>query len=182
MQTTEIIAQAIGIVAMAFNIMSYQQKTQKKVIICQLFGCTLFAINFLMLGAIVGALLNTVGAVRAIVFMNKEKLHSDKLIWTIGFIFVYIVSYILTFTVFGKELTLFNCVTELLPVIGMTATTVCLRYKEAKTIRLFGLISSPSWLVYNIVNFAIGAIICEVLCLGSIVIGILRFDIPKKDK
>lgn len=182
MEPIEIIAQAIGIVAMAFNILSYQQKTQKKVIICQLFGCTLFAINFLMLGAIVGAMLNMVGAVRAVVFMNKEKLHSDNIVWLIGFICVYIVSYILTFTVFGKEVSLFNCIIELLPVIGMTATTVSLRYKDAKTIRRFGLISSPSWLIYNIVNFAIGAIICEVLCLGSIIIGIIRLDMTKKNQ
>ncbi len=181
MKPLEIIAQAIGIVAMAFNILSYQQKTQKKVIVCQLFGCTLFAINFLMLGATVGAILNMVGAVRAVVFMNKKKLHSDNIAWLIGFICIYILSYILTFTLFDKEVSLLNCIIEFLPVIGMTATTVSFRYTDAKTIRRFGLISSPSWLVYNIANFALGAIICEVLSLGSIIIGILRLDMAKKD-
>lgn len=34
----------------------------------------------------------------------------------------------------------------------MTATTVSFRLSDAKAIRWFGLISSPSWLIYNITS------------------------------
>ena len=180
METTEIIAQAIGIFAMAFNLLSYQQKTRKGAIIFQLFGTTLFTINFLMLGAMVGGLLNLVGAIRAIIFINKEKLRADHIAWQIGFIAVYFASYILTFTVFGKEATAFNLIIEFLPLIGMIATTISYRFSDAKSIRKFGLISSPAWLVYNIANMSVGAILCEVLSLGSIIIGIVRLDKKKK--
>ena len=180
METTEIIAQAIGIFAMAFNLLSYQQKTRKGAIIFQLFGTTLFTINFLMLGAMVGGLLNLVGAIRAIIFINKEKLRADHIAWQIGFIAVYFASYILTFTAFGKEATVFNLIIEFLPIIGMIATTISYRFSDAKSIRKFGLISSPAWLVYNIANMAVGAILCEVLSLGSIIIGIIRLDRKKK--
>jgi hypothetical protein len=87
---------------------------------------------------------------------------------------------VLTFTAFGKPLTIMNCITEFFPIIGMIATTISFRYSDAKTIRRFSLVSSPSWLVYNIVNFAVGAIICEVFCLVSIVVGILRLDRQKQ--
>ena len=180
METTEIIAQAIGIFAMAFNLLSYQQKTRKGAIIFQLFGTTLFTINFLMLGAMVGGLLNLVGAIRAIIFINKEKLRADHIAWQIGFIAVYFASYILTFTAFGKEATAFNLIIEFLPLIGMIATTISYRFSDAKSIRKFGLISSPAWLVYNIANMSVGAILCEVLSLGSIIIGIVRLDRKKK--
>ena len=89
---------------------------------------------------------------------------------------VYFASYILTFTVFGKEPTVFNFIIEFLPLIGMIATTISYRFTDAKAIRRFGLISSPAWLVYNIANLAVGAILCEVLSLGSIIIGIIRLD------
>ena len=69
---TEIIAQIIGIIAMAFNILSYQQKKQRYIIAWQLLGTTLFTVNFFLLGAYTGALLNAVGIVRAIVFLYKE--------------------------------------------------------------------------------------------------------------
>ena len=178
----EIAAQLVGIVAMAFNILSYQQKTQKGVIGFQLFGSMLFAVNYFLLGATVGGILNLVGTVRAVVFLNREKTHAEHPAWLVGFTAVYLLSYLLTFTVFQKVPTVFNLIVEFLPVIGMTATTVSFRLKDAATIRRFGLISSPSWLVYNIVNFSIGAICCEVLSLGSILIGMLRLDRGKGNR
>ena len=179
MNTFALIAQIVGIFAMTFNILSYQQKTQKGAIAFQLGGSTLFAINYLMLGAVVGGILNAVGIIRALVFLNREKLKATHPAWLAGFITVYLLSYGLTFTVFGKEPTLFNLIIEFLPVIGMTATTISFRLSDAKSIRRFGLISSPSWLVYNIVSFSVGAIICEVLSLGSIFIGMFRHDRKK---
>ena len=176
---TELIAQIVGLFAMAFNIFSYQQKTHRRAIAFQLGGSTLFAINYLMLGAVVGGILNAVGIIRALVFLNREKTKATHPAWLAGFITVFLASYVLTFTVFGKEVTPFNLIVEFLPVIGMTATTISFRLTDAKAIRRYGLISSPCWLVYNIANFSIGAILCEILSLGSIVLGILRLDKQK---
>lgn len=180
MVTIEITAQIIGLVAMFFNLFSYQQKTRKGAIICQLFGTILFTINFFMLGATVGAIMNFIGALRAVIFINKEKLKADHIGWFIGFTVIYIASYVLTFTVLDKQPTAVNFVLEFLPVIGMVATTHSYRLTDAKAIRKFGLISSPVWLIYNIANFSVGAIICEVLSLASIIIGIVRLDRKKQ--
>lgn len=180
MKLYDILAQLVGIAAMAFNILSYQQKTRTRAIGFQLFGSALFAVNYFLLGAVVGGILNLVGTVRAVVFLNREKFRADRIGWLIGFTVVYLLSYLLTFTVFGKPVTVFNLIVEFLPVVGMTATTISFRLQDAGDIRKFGLISSPSWLVYNIVNFSIGAICCEVLSLGSILIGMLRLDGKKK--
>lgn len=180
MDTYEIIAQAIGIVAMALNILSFQQKVQRNIIIMQFFGASLFAVNMFMIGATVGGFLNLVGALRAIVFANKEKFRADKLIWVHCFSVLYFVSYILTFTVFGKEPTAVNFIVEFLPIIGMIASGVGFYLSDAKSVRRLGLVSSPSWLVYNVFNMAIGGIICEILAMISIIIGIIRLDIKKK--
>ena len=176
MSPYEITAQAIGIVAMGFNILMYQNKTPKGAIAFQLIGASLFAVNFFMLGATVGALMNIIAVVRNLVFLNKERLHADHPLWLVGFVAVYIGAYVLTFTAFGKEWTLASGVLEFLPVIAMTAATVSYRCKDAAVIRRYGLITSPAWLVYNCINTAIGAIICEALSLVSIVIGMLRLD------
>ena len=179
MDPLHLLAQLIGIVAMLFNIFSYQQKTRSRAIAFQLGGALFFCVNFLMLGALVGGILNAVAAIRAVVFLNRDKLQANRPVWLAGFTAVYILSYILTFTVFGKEATIVKLLVELLPVIGMTATTISFRLTDAKAIRRYGLISSPCWLVYNIANFSIGAILCEILSLGSIVLGILRLDKQK---
>ncbi len=176
MKPIEIIAQCIGILAMVFNIISYQGKCQKTVIVLQLVGGTLFAVNFLMLGATVGGLLNIIAAVRAILFLFKEKLKTDNKYWFVGFIISYVAVYVLNFTIFGKDLTAFNLIIELLPVIGMTALTIGFRLKNASDVRKCGLVSSPAWLIYNVAAGSIGAIVCETLTLISIFVGMRRHD------
>lgn len=176
MESFDIIVQAIGILAMAMNILSYQQKKQSGVIAVQMVGASLFAVHFWMLGATVGALLNVVAAVRAVIFYYKKQLHADHIAWAVGFEIVYFACYALTFTVFGKEPTLPNLILEFLPVIGMTALMLGYRAKDAAAIRRWGLVSSPAWLVYNVVNLSIGAICCETISIVSIVVGMLRLD------
>ena len=78
MEPIEIIAQAIGILAMVFNILSYQGKKQKTVITLQLFGGLLFAVNFWMIGAKVGGILNVIAVIRALIFLFKDKLKADS--------------------------------------------------------------------------------------------------------
>ena len=182
LNTVEVISQIIGIIAMAFAILSYQRKTGKGALIFQLICGLLFSIHMFMLNAIGGALLNMIASVRAILFLNKAKLKSDNNIWLIGFISVYIASYIMTFTVFDMPMTVWNTIIEILPVIGMTASTLGLRCSETAKIRKFGLISSPVWLAYNIVNGSIGGTVCETLSLCSIIIGIVRFDINQTER
>ena len=172
----EIAGQIISILAMACNIISYQQKDQKRLILCQLSGGTLFAISFFLLGATVGGLLNVVAVIRAVIFLFPKKLNASHPAWLFGFIGCYVLFYVLTFTVFGTEPNPSALLIEILPVIGMTALSIGFMFAESKKVRLFGLISSPAWLIYNIYYLSIGAILCEAFSLGSIFIGMLRHD------
>ena len=176
----EIVGQIVSIAAMGCNIISYQQKAQHRLVICQLFGGVLFSISFFLLGATVGGLLNLVAAVRAVLFLFPKKFNASHPAWLFGFIGCYVVFYVLTFTVFGKEPTPTAFIIEILPVIGMTALSVGFMLADSKSVRRLGLISSPAWLIYNIYYFSIGAIICEVFSLCSIFIGMFRHD--KKSK
>ena len=181
MTAVEIIAQTFGIIAMAVGFISFQQKERKKVIMFQVASTTLFATNFFLLGAIAGALLNMVAAIRAVVFLDKEKSKADHPAWMYAFFFMYILSYVATFTVFGNEPTVKHLIFEFLPVIGMVFTTIGLRCNDAKGIRKYALLNSPFWLTYDIYCMSIGAIIGESLNILSIVIGMLRHDIRRKN-
>lgn len=176
MTPSEIAGQIISIAAMGCNIISYQQKKQSHLVICQLLGGVLFSISFFLLGATVGGLLNVVAAIRAVIFLFPKRFKASHPAWLVGFIVCYVAFYVLTFTVFGTEPTPLAFVIELLPVIGMTALSVGFMLSDSGKVRLLGLISSPAWLIYNIYYLSIGAIICEALSLGSIFIGMLRHD------
>ncbi len=174
--TYTLIAQTIGLAGMAFNVLSYQQKKQRNIILFQLFGGALFAVNYFMLGAIVGGCMNVLAVLRAVVFANKQTFRAEHPAWLWGFMTCYGLSYLLTFTSFGQPWNWYTGILELLPIIGMVALTIGFRCKNARDVRRLGLINSPAWLIYNCANLTIGGILCEVLSLGSIVIGMLRLD------
>lgn len=176
MQGFEMIAQGVGMIAMLFNVFSYQSKSKKQIFAMQLCGGALFAVNFLMLDAIVGGLLNLLATLRAVVFLFKDKLKTDRLPWLFAFIASYLLVYVLNFTLFSKQITLLNLIVELLPVVGMTALSVGFRLERAGDVRRCGIVSSVSWLIYNIFAGSWGAILCETTTLVSIVIGIFRHD------
>ena len=178
----EITAQIFGIVGMLFNLLVFQQKTQKRVLVCQFFAAITFALNYLLLGAFVGGILNAVGAIRALVFYFKEKTRANSILWQIIFIIAFAVSYPLTFLVFGTEPTPKNFVIEVLPVVAMVIITVSLRLGSAKAVRRLSLFSSPMWLTYNLFTGSIGAVASEILNLISIVVGIIRLDIKREGK
>lgn len=180
--TSEVLAQIIGFVAMGIAIVSFQQKSQRGIILLQMFSSFLWVINFVLLGGIAGALLNSVGVFRSLVFGNKQKFHADKVIWVWGFAATYLLMYVLTFTAFGKEPTAQNLLLEFLPVIGTTFNTIGYYSKKARTVRLLGLINSPMWLIYDAFAGSIFGVLTEIFCICSIVIGLWRFDLKKAEK
>ena len=182
MTPIEIIAQILGIIGMLMSVLSYQQKGKARILTFQLLGSVLFVVNFFLLGAFSGAILNFVAIVRALIFIYEDKVHADHPAWTIGLTAVYVLSYVSVFTIFGKEPTVINLFVEILPVLAMTVTTVAFRYKEDKILRRVAFISSPLWLTYNFIFFSLGGIIGETLNLSSAIIGTLRLDRKKKDE
>jgi len=181
MEPIEIIAQAVGICGMAVNILSYQPKKKKTVLILQLFGAALFTVNFFMLGAITGAILNMINVALSLVFVFKDKTHADHIAWAIGFAIAYIGSYVLTFVLFGVEPTPKNLITEFFPVIGTLLTILSYKMKDAKAIRRIGFVRSPAWLIYDALVFSVGGVLCEVFTLISIIIATIRLDIKKEN-
>ena len=159
---------------------------QKKLLINALFYAAMAIILYFGFKALAGPLLPfaiafVLAVFRALVYSNKEKFHGDHKGWMVVFMTLYVLFYVLTFTVFGTEFTLRNALLELLPVIAMVVTTVGFSSNSAKLVRLFGLVNSPCWLIYNVANFALGGILCEVFSLCSIFIGMFRHDRKKQE-
>lgn len=179
----DFIAQAIGIVAMAANILAFQFKNKKTLIICQLMGSVLFAVNMFMLNAVMGGIMNILGIARALVYLKKDDLKIPIKTVNILFVFAYAIFYVMVFTVFGKEPTTTNIILELLPAIGSSAMALALSRNSTRAVRLCGFINSPCWLIYNSVNFSIGGILCEIFGLISVISSLIRIDIlGKKNK
>ena len=62
------LGQGVGVAALIIAMLSFQQRTQKKIVLYQLVSSVLFTAHFFMIGAYVGSLLNFIGIFRAAVF------------------------------------------------------------------------------------------------------------------
>ncbi len=175
-----VVIQILGILGMIMALISFQQKTQKGIVLMQLCCSAFFAIHFILLGAVTGGILNVMAVIRAIVYSQKGKKWADHIAWPILFCILSLVIYALTFICFGVEPSLKNFLLELLPALGIISTTIAFRMERAKDVRLLSMINSPLWLIYNSINFSIGGILTECFSLISIIIGILRLDIKRK--
>ncbi|MBQ8881482.1 MAG: YgjV family protein [Oscillospiraceae bacterium] len=173
-------AQAVGVVAMFCGVFSFQQKSTKGMLILQTFGTLLFSLNFLLLGAYIASILNLLGCIRSLLFLKKERLHTDNNLWLAIFTVGYVGAYILTFTVFKVEPTVPNLVLQCLPVLGMFFGHLAFRCSDPAKIRRISLAASGAWLVFNVVVVAVGAIACEIFNIISIFVGMARFDRRKK--
>lgn len=180
MNWNDIIIQGIGIVAMAFNILSFQCKKQRSIIVMQFFGALFFCIHFYLVGAMTGALLNAVAVVRALIYSNKERFKSDHVAWLILFVAISAACYPVSFLWLGVEPTVYRFILEILPVVGMTLSTFSFRADGAKGLRLLWFFSSPLWLVYNACNGSIGGTVCETFAIISILSAMFRLDRKKQ--
>lgn len=168
----ETVGQIIGFIAMAIIVASYQQKSHKKILTFQMVSGLLFTVHYLLLGAYTGAVMNLLGAFRSLVYSNRSKKWASSVVWPIGFSIAFLVSGILTW----------DNVFSVFPLIGMLMSSVVLWIEQPKINRILSIPTSSCWLIYNIKTVSYPGIITEIFVLSSIIIGIIRLDIKKKNK
>jgi hypothetical protein len=173
MSTKDIITQVIGFVAMILIVISFQQKTRKKILTLQLISMSLWTVHFLMLGAYTGMALNLVSAVRSYFYAVREtkKWANHDAIPVIFFLLSVVFSVV---TWAGPA--------SLLPMAAVCISTVVLWSKNPRVIRVCSYPASISWLTFNILSGSYAGTMTEIFIQVSIIVGIIRFDIKKKDK
>ena len=164
MESLEWIAQAFGIAGSIVYLISFQIKKNRPFFITQCLGSFLFMMNYLLLGAYTGFLMNTLGVVRAACLAAGGKFHHKVIPWVLDV--VYLTATVLTF----------SGIPSILVLIAMICSTHALWTKKGKVIRYVQLgITSPCWLAHNIMVFSIGGVICEIGNITSTIISLFRF-------
>ena len=178
MKPIELIANGIGLVAITLYVLGYLQKTRKNIIIVSVISKVLYVLQYILLGAISGAILDIVGALSSILAERKNK---------IGFIkkhtvlFVVIMDCLIVaggavlFFVFGDKYALFST-------IGVLLHTSAFWIDDEKKIRKLSLIGSPFWFVYNLMSKAYSCCIGDLLSMVSIVTSMIRYGDLKKSQ
>lgn len=166
----KIVAEVIGIIGIICSILSFQCEQRKRVMLFQVMASFMFTTQLFLVGAVTGACMDLINFVRSLFFSIDREWAKSKW-WLVLFMAILICAGIVTW----KD------AYSILPIIGSLLSTVALWMKTSKNIRLISLFSGPCWLVYNIVNGAYSAAVNELIAMTSIVIGMLRYDVRKKD-
>ena len=166
-----IVAQIIGIIAMIFNILSFQCKKNRNLTIVLGIGSLLFSANFILLNAFASAGFNIINIFRSITFINKKT--RNNLFFAINILLYFIVA---LFT--------YESLWTLVLLFAQFAGTYAIWYKDGGFIRKAQcLCVSPIWLVNNtFVTFTIGGIICETFTIVSALVSFIRFRKSGFDK
>ncbi|EKD35386.1 MAG: hypothetical protein ACD_75C01933G0002 [uncultured bacterium] len=160
------ISQILVGIAICTDIVSFQFKEKTKIVACLLVSCTLISIHFMLLDHWTAACLGILAATRfaASLFSTSKKL--------MGF-------FVLTTIVVAAAS--YEGILSILAGTGGVFGTVASFCKEDKQLRQLMLVGTSLWLIHNILAGSPGAVVMEVLFIGSNLVGYFRYYIrPKK--
>lgn len=172
----DILAQIIGLIAVALFLLSYQQKKRSNIILCNAISRTLYIVQYLLLGAFSGAVLDVLGTVSSVIAGKKHtpfiKKHTKAVLITVNVCIVIAGAVI----AYQKQSLL-----DLLPIVGVLLHTSAFWISDEKVIRRVSLLGSPFWFVYNFASRAYGSAVGDLLSMCSIVIAMIRYKNAKEE-
>ena len=170
-----IIAQIVGILAVATYLLSYQLAKRKHIILVNATSSALYVLQYILLGALEGAAIDILSAVGAVTAHNKDKKIIAK--------YLPIIIVLLNLLFLTAGLSLYKNIFSLFPIAGAILQTSAFWMTSEKRIRQVSFLGTPFWLAYNLSCQAYGSAIGSILCMISIGSAIYRYDIyPKRRK
>ena len=165
-----IIAQILGIGAVIAFLLSYQMKKRRNIILTNAFSRILYIIQYILLGAFSGALLDILGTLSSPLASKKDtpfiKKHTAAVLIGVN---VLIVGAGVWLAIQSRSLL------DLLPIAGVLLHTSAFWITEEKTIRRVSLLGSPFWFIYNFLSRAYGSSVGDILSMVSIISAMIKF-------
>ena len=169
---TEIIANIIGLLGIvAFNL-CYQFKKRKHIIAVNILSRVLYCTQYIMLGALSGAVLDCAAA--PVLFLAEKREHKTLkkyLPWVIVGC---------NLALIGLGVLLWEDWFSLLAIVGILLETAACWFVSEKKIRLLSILAAPLWMAYNLHNLAFASAVGNMITIVSIGIALWRYDLRKK--
>ena len=159
-----IIGQILGGVAIILGFISFQMKTQKKLLIMQTLATLVFCFHYFMIGAMTGMAMNAVNIVRNFVYNYRNQ--NDKKGWLVPSLFALVIGIMGVIT--------WDAWYSAFMVVGIVINTLAMAIPDPQKVRKSILITSPIVIVYNCMTFSMGGTIYEAVVITSSVIGLYR--------
>lgn len=174
MTLLEIIATVIGAFAAAIFVASYQCKNRKWILLLGAVSRVLFIVQYILLGAYAGAVLDVIGVIAALIAGKKDHPVMKGLL---------IPTVVLTHAaILVASALLYQDWIDIFVLPGTTLHVAALWFNKEKIIRRISLCGSPCWLVYNIASKAYFSAVSDSIAIISMLIAMFRYDFKRKKK
>ena len=165
----KLLPQIIGLLAVAMFLLSYQQKKRTNIILFNVISRCLYILQYLLLGAFAGAVLDILGALSSVVAGKKHtpfiQKHTRAILLAVNACIV----------LAGVGIAIANrSWLDLFSLAGVLLHTSAFWISDEKIIRRVSLLGSPFWFVYNFLSRAYGSAIGDILTICSILIAMFR--------
>lgn len=167
----EILATIVGAVAAVIFVASYQCKRRKWILTLGALSRTLFILQYVLLGAFSGAVLDLIAIFAALVAGKKDHLAKKLLVPIIILIHA---------AILVASILLYQSWHDVFVLLAATFCVAALWFSRERVIRLISLCGSPCWLVYNIASRAYFSAVSDTFAILSLLVAIWRYDIRKK--
>ena len=168
----ELAAQLIGYAAVAIFLLSYLQKTRARIIGLNLTSRILYILQYLLLGAFEGAVLDVLGAISSAVASKKHVPYVKRYAW--------LLLILMDGAMIAAGILLYKNVFSIFPVLGVLLHTTAFWVDDERIIRTVSLLGSPCWFVYNASSHAYGSAVGDVLTMCAIVIAMVKYRNKKE--
>ena len=189
-----VLAQIIGFLAIAMNIIAVQFNTHFKIMLFKSLGSFLFCVQYLLLGAYTGMVMDLVGVIRNFIFANNVKKGKSNKWWIVLFCLITATAGITTiiftwsatiktlsrWTENTNSLTTLAVIISVISILAKLLSTIGYGFKSPHAIRMINLPTFAMWCVYNFMVFSFAGIASDSMSIISIIIAEIRFK--KKPK
>lgn len=159
-------AQIVGFLGLALSIVAFQFKKHQNIVLLKLSSELVFSIQYILLGAWTGAVLDFISVIRNFLFYKfvKKGISTTPVIIIFG-LFVIATGF---FT--------FDGFMSLLPIGSKLLTTVSYGMKNEKWLRIITLPSCILWIIYNLFVGSYAGALTDTMTLVSLLIAMYKFD------
>ena len=168
----EILIELLGGLGILFAVLAFQCKKHNRVIAFRNLNMLFFAGQYVLLGAYTGMAMNIIGMIRNVIFSEQVKRGKSTRISISVFCAIFLIAGILTWE--GPK--------SILLILAKFISTAAYGNKNLLVVRLLVLVTSSSWLFYNLFVGSYAGMLCEVLTLASIRLSLWRYHIPHGQK
>ena len=155
-----------GALGVLCTIVIYQQKKRGALLLSKLVSDLIWFLHYVFLGAYSGTAIAIIGALRELIFMNREKKWAKHPAWLVLFLGLSVLCGVLTW----KNLfSIFPCIASAISVISFWIG-------KPKLSRFLSYPISACMLTYDIACVSVAGIINEIVSISSAIVGNLRLD------